>query len=178
MDGDGASGVGQVQMTYVTDPESVVVAIKPYGTSFERSRQGLQWFLGTGPSFRYSGTFAYAPLPDSIRIKYISKTQDAWEKKYTPKEWADKCIFGDAEELVPGIIVTQAKGLIAYQQMAYAEFITGERRLHDWDQFVDGFQSRGGIELKQKMVEYYNKIIKTGTQVDSLIHLSSVINNY
>ena len=62
--------------------------------------------------------------------------------------------------------------------MAYAEFITGERGLNDWDQFVDKFQSRGGIELRGKMVEYYNKIIKTGTQVDSLIHLSSVINNY
>ena len=178
MDGDGASGVGQIQMTYVTDPESVVVAMEPYGTSFERSRQGLAWFLETGSAFRYSGTLVYVPVPDSIRIKYISKTQDAWEKKYTPKEWADKCIFGDAEQLVPGNIVTQVKGLIAYQQMAYAEFITGERGLHDWDQFVDEFQSRGGIELRGKMVEYYNQIIKTETQVDSLIHLSYVINNY
>ena len=177
-DGDGSSGVGQVQMTYVTDPESVVVAIKPYGTSFERSRQGLGWFLETGTAFRYASTLAYAPVPDSIRIKYISKTQDAWEKKYTPKEWADKCIFGDAEELVPGNIVTQAKGLIAYQQMAYAEFITGERALHDWDQFVDEFQSRGGIELREKMVEYYDKIIETESQVDSLIHLNYVISNY
>ena len=158
-------------MTYVTDPESVVVAMEPYGTSFERSRQGLAWFLETGPAHRYSGVFVYVPVPDSIRIKYISKTQDAWEKKYTPKEWADKCIFGDAEQLVPGNIVTQAKGLIAYQQMAYAEFITGERRLHDWDQFVDGLHSRGGIELKQKMVEYYNQIIKTENQVDSLLYV-------
>ena len=49
---------------------------------------------------------------------------------------------------------------------------------NDWDQFVDEFQSRGGIELRGKMVEYYNQIIKTETQVDSLIHLSYVINNY
>ena len=178
MDQEDASGVGQVQLTYVTDPESVVVAMEPYGTSFKRSSQGLAWFLETGSAFRYSGTLVYVPVPDSTRSKYISKTQDAWEKKYTPKEWADKCIFGDAEQLVPGNIVTQAKGLIAYQQMAYAEFITGERGLNDWDQFVDGFQSRGGIELKEKMIEYYDQIIKTEKQVDSLLHLSSVINNY
>ena len=177
MDKDDASGLGQVQMTFVTDPESVVVAMEPYGTSFERSRQGLAWFLETGPALRYSGTLVYVPVPDSTRNKYISKTQDAWEKKYTPKEWADKCIFGDAELLVPGNIVIQAKGLIAYQQMAYAEFITGERGLNDWDHFVYEFQSRGGIELKEKMIEYYDQIIKTEKQVDSLLHLSSVMNN-
>ena len=119
----------------------------------------------------------YCPLSSTTRNKYISKTQDAWEKKYTPKEWADKCIFGDAELLVPGNIVIQAKGLIAYQQMAYAEFITGERGLNDWDHFVYEFQSRGGIELKEKMIEYYDQIIKTEKQVDSLLHLSSVMNN-
>ena len=56
-------------------------------------------------------------------------------------------------------------------QLAYAEFITGERVLHDWDQFVDGFQSRGGIELRGKMVENYNKIIETENQVDSLLYI-------
>ena len=178
MDQDNTSGVGQVQLTYVTDPESVVVAMEPYGTSFKRSRQGLHFNLESGPSRYYSGTLVYVPVPESIRKKYISKTQVEWEKKYTPKEWADKCIFGDAEQLVPGNIVTQVKGLIAFQQLTYAEFITGERGLNDWDQFVYEFQSRGGIELREKMIEYYDQIIKTEKQVDSLLHLSSVISNY
>jgi hypothetical protein len=177
MDKDDASGLGQVQLTFVTDPESVVVAMEPYGTSFKRSKQGLHFFLESGPSRYYSGTLVYVPVPESIRKKYISKTQVEWEKKYTPKEWADKCIFGDAEQLVPGNIITQVKGLIAYQQMAYAEFITGERWLNDWDQFVYEFESRGGIELRGKMIEYYDQIITTEKKVDSLIHISSVINN-
>ncbi len=61
--------------------------------------------------------------------------------------------------------------------MAYAEFITGERGLNDWDQFVYEFESRGGIELQEKMIEYYDQIITTEKKVDSLIHISSVINN-
>jgi hypothetical protein len=177
IDQEDASGMGQVQLTFVTDPESVVVAMEPYGTSFKRSKQGLHFFLESGPSRYYSGTLVYVPVPESIRKKYISKTQVEWEKKYTPKEWADKCIFGDAEQLVPGNIITQVKGLIAYQQMAYAKFITGERWLNDWDQFVYEFESRGGIELRGKMIEYYDQIITTEKKVDSLIHISSVINN-
>ena len=61
--------------------------------------------------------------------------------------------------------------------MIYAEFITGERDLDNWNIFVNEFKASGGIELREKMIEYYDQIITTEKKVDSLIHISSVINN-
>ena len=146
---------GSTPLTYISDPESVIVAIKPYGTPYKRRQQGLTSFLELGSSI------VHVPVPMDIRNKYISKTRKEWERVYTPIEWNDRCIFGDAQELAPASISSKIQGLIGFQQMMYAEFIKGDRDLNQWDSFVDAFLDRGGRVVQEKMWTYYQEIKKT-----------------
>ena len=106
-----------------------------------------------------------------IRNKYSSKTRKEWERVYTPIEWSDRCFFGDAQDLAPASISSIIKSLIGFQQMAYAEFIKGDRDFSQWDSFVDEFLNRGGREVQEKMWTYYQEIKSTEKEIDSLLHV-------
>ena len=156
---------GSTPLTYISDPESVIVAIKPYGTPYKRRQQGLTSFLELGSSI------VHVPVPMDIRNKYISKTRKEWERVYAPIEWNDRCVFGDAQDLAPASISSKIKGLIGFQQMMFAEFIKGDRDLNQWDSFVDAFLDRGGRVVQEKMWTYYQEIKKTEKEINALLYV-------
>ena len=162
---DGGFNEGNTPLTYISDPESVIVAIKPYGTPYKRRQQGFMPFLELGSSI------VHVPVPMDIRNKYISKTRKEWERVYVPIEWNDRCVFGDAQDLAPASISSTIKGLIGFQQTAYAEFIKGDRDLSQWDSFVDAFLDRGGRVVQEKMWTYYQEIKKTEKEIDALLYV-------
>ena len=43
---------------------------------------------------------------------------------------------------------------------AYSEFITGKRKISDWDAFVSEFNTKGGETLAREAQEYYEKYMK------------------
>lgn len=169
-DQDGGFNEGNTPLTYISDPESVIVAIKPYGTPYKRKQQGFMSFLELGSSI-VNGNTNLVPVPMDIRNKYSSKTRKEWERVYTPIEWSDRCFFGDAQDLAPASISSTIKSLIGFQQMAYAEFIKGDRDFSQWDSFVDAFLDRGGREVQEKMWTYYQEIKKTEKEIDALLHV-------
>ena len=162
------SGEGFNSLIYITDPESVMVTLEPYENIVKRHRNGLSitpWYEGT--------SLVHFPHTENFKQKYKSKTRLAWEKKYTPIDWVDNCIFGDIEFSAPAGVASEIRRLLHYQQMIYAEFITGERDLENWNIFVNEYKSTGGDRVLEKMVLYYDQINKTVTQVDSLLETVS-----
>ena len=112
-------------------------------------------------------------LSENLKQRYQSKQQLEWQKTYRKKELGDQCIFGDAEGLAPEKLIPTIKRLIAFQQSAYAEFITGVRDLNDWNEFVLEFQNIGGLETRLRMRKHYNDIQMINTRVDSLLSLAN-----
>ena len=162
------SGEGFNPLTYITDPESVMVTLEPYENMVKRHHNGLSlypWLEGT--------SLVHFPHTENFNRKYKSKTRLAWENKYTPIDWVDNCIFGDIELAAPSGVASEIRRLLHYQQMIYAEFITGERDLDNWNIFVNKFKSNGGDRVLEEMVLYYDQMNETVQQVDSLLEMVS-----
>lgn len=158
-------GEGFNPLTYITDPESVMVALEPYENLVKRHSNGLTldpWNEGT--------SLVHFLHTENFTKKYKSKTRLAWEKKYTPIAWADNCIFGDITFGTPSKVASEIRRLLHYQQMIYAEFIIGERDLNDWNMFVNEYKSTGGAKVLKEMVLYYDQLNKTSEQVDLLLN--------
>ena len=100
------------------------------------------------------------------KIKYIHILAKEWPM--IDKKFADIGVFSDAESIVPSKVAPLLKRIIAYQQTAYAEFISGNRNLNEWDEFVEQFQKIGGSKVLETMRGYYKSMKIINSQVDSI----------
>ena len=78
------SGEGFNHLTYITDPESVMVTLEPYENIVKRHRNGLSI-----TPWNESTSLVHFSNTENFKRKYKSKTRLAWMKKYTPIDWAD-----------------------------------------------------------------------------------------
>ena len=145
--------------------ESTIVALPPYDGWLSRRDEGLFYDLW---GLDISAALLGVPLPWEINKRHQSKQQLEWNQTYRNKKFADIGVFSDAESIVPSKVAPLLKRIIAYQQTAYAEFISGNRNLNEWDEFVEQFQKIGGSKVLETMRGYYKSMKIINSQVDSI----------
>ena len=103
-----------------------------------------------------------------VNFNRDQKYYDLLNSRNTLREIKLERSLSDAESIVPSKVAPLLKRIIAYQQTAYAEFISGNRNLNEWDEFVEQFQKIGGSKVLETMRGYYKSMKIINSQVDSI----------
>lgn len=131
--------------TYTYDEETGRTWIPPYDSQEKRNEFGIDLYLLPGCFNDYDLLAKYMTQPQYMDIRKDAETKGTG--KYDVLAPYYRPVYNAKSETINKIY-----------QNAYLDFITGERPLSEFDQFVEEWLANGGQEVLEEGEEQYKKI--------------------